>query len=299
MRVFFGKRDKFFKFLVVANSIIILIVIFMAFILFEQSIKIFTKEGISFLTTSVWNPVRENYGILFALGGSIVTAAIAVLIASILSIASAVTIVEILPNRVKTIASTLTDFSAGLPTVIYGLWGLYVLAPFIGKVTHQQLFFRLSPYLGMSTYAGASILTASLLLSIMITPFATAIIREALARVPKDIEEALYSLGLTKFEVIMLKLKYIRSSIPPALMIAYGRAVGETIAVAMVVGNVVNPDFWKILSPGYTISSLIANQYLNAESFYYMVPAIFGAALILFLIGLGINIYVTIITRRK
>lgn len=299
MKVFFGRRDRFFKLLLISNFIIILIVFLMAFILFDQSLKIFFKEGFSFLTTSVWNPVRESYGILFALGGSLVTAMIAVTIASLLSIGASVTIVEILPGWAKSLASTLTDFSAGLPTVIYGLWGLYVLAPFIGKITHQLVFLQLSPYLGISTYLGTSILTASLLLAIMITPFATAIIREALARVPKDIEEALYSLGLTKFEVIMLKLRYIKSSILPALMISYGRAVGETIAVAMVIGNVVNPDFWKILSPGYTISSLIANQYLNAESYYYMVPAIFGAALILFLIGLGINVYVTIITRRK
>lgn len=154
-------------------------------------------------------------------------------------------------------------------------------------------------YLGYPGSLGTSLFTASILLAIMISPFAAAIIREALMSVPRHIDEALYSLGLTKFEVAMLKLRYIRRSVLVASMVAYGRAVGETIAVSMVVGNVMNPEFWKILNPGYTIASLIADQYQNAESYYYMVPAIFGAALILFAIGLLVNIVVAIISRGE
>ena len=297
--VFRGYREPFFLLLAVANIVIVLIIIAIALILAGQGVRIFAREGLSFITTSVWSGVRESYGILFALGGTLVTGGIAILMAAFLSIGAAVTITEILPRWARAFASTLTDLSATVPTVIYGLWGLFVLAPAIGALVSSPPLSQLAPYLGSPGSLGTSLLTASILLAIMITPFSTAIIRESLARVPRDIDEALYSLGLTRFEAIMIKVRYIRSSILVALMISYGRAVGETIAVAMVVGNVVNPAFWKIFSPGYTIASLIADQYQNAESYTFMVPAIFGMALVLFLIGLGINAGVSMLVRRR
>lgn len=299
LRLFKGYREPFFHSLSLANIAIVVIVITITLILAEQGVRIFAREGLSFIATSVWSGARESYGVLFALGGSLVTSGIAISIASLLSIGAAVTITEILPGWARAAASTLTDLSAAIPTVIYGLWGLYVLAPFIGNLFSKPPLSHLTPYLGSPASLGTSLLSASLLLAIMVTPFSTAIIRESLARIPRDIDEALYSLGLTRLEVIMIKIRYIRSSILAATMISYGRAVGETIAVAMVVGNVVNPEFWKILSPGYTIASLIADQYQNAEAYTYMVPAIFGAALTLFLVGLVINIYVSAIMRRR
>lgn len=298
-RLFRLYREPLFLLIALANVAIIIIVVIITLILAGQGIRIFGREGLFFITTSVWSGVRESYGILFALGGSLVTSGIAILIAALLSIGASVTITEILPGRARVFASTLTDLSAAIPTVVYGLWGLYVLAPAIGGFFSTPLFSQLTLYLGSPASLGTSLLSASILLAIMITPFSTAIIRESLARIPREIDEALYSLGLTRFEAIAIKIRYVWSSILAAAMISYGRAVGETIAVAMVVGNVVNPDFWKILSPGYTIASLIADQYQNAEAYTYMVPAIFGAALILFLIGLGINIYVSIIARRR
>lgn len=298
-RLFKGYREPLFITLALANIAIVVIVVMITLILAGQGVRIFAKEGISFITTSVWSGVRESYGVLFALGGSLVTSGVAILIAALLSIGAAVTITEILPSWARALASTLTDLSAAIPTVIYGLWGLYVLAPAIGDLFTRSPLSQLTPYLGSPASLGTSLLAASILLAIMITPFSTAIIRESLARIPREIDEALYSLGLTRFEAILIKIRYIRSSILAATMISYGRAVGETIAVAMVVGNVVNPEFWKILSPGYTIASLIADQYQNAEAHTYMVPAIFGAALVLFLVGLGINIYVSMTMRRR
>ncbi|GAY25191.1 phosphate ABC transporter, inner membrane subunit PstC [Desulfurococcaceae archaeon AG1] len=296
--LFKKNREYFFLLLALANIAIVFIVITINLVLAGQGVRIFIKEGLSFITTSAWSGVKESYGILFALGGTLVTGGIAIAIAALLAIGSAVTIIEILPSWARAFASTLTDLSAAIPTVIYGLWGLFVLSPVIGGLISTPPLSLLTPYLGSPGSLGTSLLSASILLSIMIVPFSTAIIRESLARIPKYIDEALYSLGLTKFEVVMIKLRYIRTSILTALMISYGRAVGETVAVAMVIGNVLNPDFWRIFSPGYTIASLIADQYQNAEAYTYMVPAIFGMALILFLIGLGINIYVSIISRR-
>lgn len=293
----FLKGKDLFGLIGISNLAIIATVIIIVAILGIEGLRIFIKEGVNFISTSVWSGVRERYGILFALGGTLITGVMAISIALVMAVASSITIVEILPRRLKPLISSLVDLSASIPTVIYGLWGLFVLAPLLANIAENPLLSALKSYLGSPGSLGTSLFTGSILLSIMISPFATAIVREALYSVPKYVDEALYSLGLTRFEVIMLKVRYIRRAILVAAMVAYGRAVGETIAVSMVVGNVVNPEFWKILNPGYTIASLIADQYQNAESYYYMVPAIFGAALILFAIGLAVNIAVIAISR--
>ena len=293
----FLKRRDLFRLIGISNIAIIITVVLIVAILSAEGLRIFIREGLSFISTSIWSGARERYGILFALGGTLITSVIAIVIALLIAIASSITIVEILPRRLKPLISSLVDLSASIPTVIYGLWGLFILAPLIASIAGNPLLSTIKSYLGSPGSLGTSLFAASILLSIMISPFATAIIREALYNVPKYVDEALYSLGLTRFEVAMLKIRYIRRAILVAAMIAYGRAVGETIAVSMVVGNVVNPEFWKILNPGYTIASLIADQYQNAESYYYMVPAIFGAALVLFAIGLSVNIAVIWISR--
>jgi len=294
-----ARGEMFFRSFALSNILIIAIVAVMVILLGSEGVMIYIKEGVSFISTSIWSGARESYGILFALGGSIITSIIAIIIALAIAIGSAVTLSELAPRSMRFFLSSLTDLSASIPTVIYGLWGLYILAPAVGWITREWIPESVRSILGTPGSIGTSLLTASILLSIMISPFATAMIREALSSVPRSIDEALYSLGLTRFEVVVLKLRYIRRAIATAMMIAYGRAVGETIAVSMVVGNVVNPEFWRILSPGYTISSLIADQYQNAESYNYMVPAIFGTALVLFAIGVMINIYVTLITRGQ
>jgi len=291
------RGETLFNITGLANMFIIAVVALIVIILSLEGVRIFLRDGIAFITTSTWSGVKESYGVLFALGGTIVTGSIAIAISLVISIGSSITIVELAPKGLKSFLSALIDLSAAIPTVIYGLWGLFVLAPLIGSITGSPILSDLRSVLGSPGSLGTSLLTASILLSIMITPFATAIIREALSSIPKSIDEALYSLGLTRFEAALIKLRYIRRAVLVASMVAYGRAVGETIAVSMVVGNVVNPEFWKILSPGYTIASLIADQYQNAESYYYMVPAIFGSALILFAIGVAVNIVAFIASR--
>jgi phosphate transport system permease protein len=276
-----------------------MIIFLVVFILSSESFKIFLRDGLNFILISSWSGVKESHGILFALGGTLVTGLMAILIAMAISIGSSIAIVEVLPRRLKSVAGFFLDLVASVLTVIYGLWGLFVLSPFVFTIVGSPILEPIKSYLGYPGSLGTSLFTASILLAIMISHFAAAIIREALMSVPRHIDEALYSLGLTKFEVAMLKLRYIRRSVLVASMVAYGRAVGETIAVSMVVGNVMNPEFWKIFNPGYTIASLIADQYQNAESYYYMVPAIFGVALILFAIGLLVNIVVAIISRGE
>ncbi|ADM27202.1 phosphate ABC transporter, inner membrane subunit PstC [Ignisphaera aggregans DSM 17230] len=284
-----------FSFLAITNILIIIAVSFVIYILFFYSTPIFLRESIQFISTSVWNPSKEEYGILFAIGGTFTTATLAIAISLIFSISASIVIVEIVPKKLRNLLSMAIDIAAAIPSVIYGLWGLLILSPILKTYIMDPLYsLGLGAILGTPRGLGTSIFSASIVLAIMVTPYATSIIRERLASIPIHIREALISLGLTKWEFIKMEISYIKRTILTAMIVAYGRAVGETAAVAMVIGNMVMPDFYKIFNPGYTISSLIANQYPNAEAYRYMVNAIFGSALILFIISLAINIFLHI-----
>jgi phosphate transport system permease protein len=255
-----------------------------------NSYPIFLRDGLSFILRSAWNPVREDYGILPALLGTLIVSAIAISIALPLAISLAVFSAELAPKSIKRIINSVSDLMAGLPSVIYGLWGLYVLAPAL----NQYVMTPLHQYLGFiplfsTKPTPTNLFTAGVLLAIMIIPFASSIIREAYSAVPHHLKEAAYSLGMTRWEVIRTLLGYIRSSILAGAFLALGRAMGETVAVAMVVGNTLTLPR-SLFDMGYTISSLIANQFPNAEAYSYMMPALYGGALILFVAGLIINL---------
>jgi phosphate transport system permease protein len=255
-----------------------------------NSYPIFLRDGLSFIFRSAWNPVREDYGILPALLGTLIVSAIAISIALPLAISLAVFSAELAPKSIKRIINSVSDLMAGLPSVIYGLWGLYVLAPAL----NQYVMTPLHQYLGFVPLFSTkpiptNLFTAGVLLAIMIIPFASSIIREAYSAVPHHLKEAAYSLGMTRWEVIRTLLGYIRSSILAGAFLALGRAMGETVAVAMVVGNTLTFPR-SLFDMGYTIPSLIANQFPNAEAYSYMMPALYGGALILFVAGLIINL---------
>jgi len=255
-----------------------------------NSYPIFLRDGLSFIFRSAWNPVREDYGILPALLGTLIVSAIAISIALPLAISLAVFSAELAPKSIKRIINSVSDLMAGLPSVIYGLWGLYVLAPAL----NQYVMTPLHQYLGFVPLFSTkpiptNLFTAGVLLAIMIIPFASSIIRETYSAVPHHLKEAAYSLGMTRWEVIRTLLGYIRSSILAGAFLALGRAMGETVAVAMVVGNTLTFPR-SLFDIGYTIPSLIANQFPNAEAYSYMMPALYGGALILFIAGLIINL---------
>jgi len=265
-----------------------------------MSIPILMRDGFSIVLKTSWNPVKEDYGILPAIVGTIISASIALALALVLSVSTSVLIVEVLPRRLRSLAEALVDLAAAIPSVIYGLWGLYILSPFLKEfVMDRVVELGLGGIFGYPRGLGTSIFSASILLSIMVTPFAASIIRTGLRGIPIHIKEVLASLALTKWEVIVMELKYIRRTIFTALAVAYGRAVGETAAVAMVVGNTLTTDFFKVFNPGYTISSLIADQYPNAEAYTYMVSALFTAGLFLFMLSLIINVLVMIYGERR
>jgi len=270
---------------------------------FSASIPIFKHEGIRIYTTNAWiaseNPNKEFYGVLAAIFGSVYTSILAVLIALPLSISFAVFVIDYAPSKIKEPLIVATDIMAGLPTIIYGIWGAFVLVPLLKKYVMMPLYNHLSfiPLFSFKPVTGYSYLSAGVLLGIMVTPFASAIIREAYRALPFMYREAVYSIGATRYEATKLLIKQIKPAIVAGLLLAFGRAIGETVAVSLVIGNTfnINPS---LFAPGYTISSLIANQFGNAFIYRYMVPALFAAGLSLFFIGLAVNVLGILILRR-
>lgn len=289
---------KFFLFSSIFPFISFLIIAGIVVSLAYTSAPIFLRDGFKFVFSAAWNPPKEEYGVLPALIGTLITSGLAIAVAMPLAVSLAVFSVELVPPKLKDLVNSLSDLMASLPTVIYGLWGLYVLAP----ILHRYVMLPLHQHLGFiplfSTKPSlTNLFTAGILLAIMIVPFASSVIREAYAATPYTLKEAAYSIGSTRWEVIRLTLGYIKSAIFAGMILAFGRAVGETIAVAMVVGN--TPTLPRSLfDMGYTVSSLIANQFPNAEAYDYMVPALFGGALLLFFIGLAINVLGLRLARR-
>ncbi|ACB39313.1 phosphate ABC transporter permease subunit PstC [Pyrobaculum neutrophilum] len=227
-----------------------------------------SREGLSLFTSSLWSSSDERYGLLGALWGTFITTAVALPLAAAMAVSFAVFVNDIAPAGLRRGLSAFMDLTAAVPTVVYGLWGAAFLTKFIPP----------------------SLLAASLLLAAIITPYAAAVIREGYASVPREIAEAVYSLGATKFEAALVKLRYIRNYVLGGVFLALGRAVGETVAVSMVVGG--NPSSGvtlNLLSSGVTVSSLIALQMPYADATAYMKPALMAAALLLAAAGLAIN----------
>jgi phosphate transport system permease protein len=255
-----------------------------------EAYPIIARDGVAVFLQTRWDPVRESYGVLQALTGTVLTSAVAMALAMPMALGVAVTINEILPARWRGLFGSLVDLTATMPTVIYGLWGLFVLGP-----TLQSLINTLAGGMMTSPY---TLFTAGVLLAIMITPYAAAVIREGYALVPKPVEEAIYAVGATRFEAALIKLRYVRNYILGGFFLALGRAMGETVAVAMVVGGNFVRFTTNIFESGITISSLIALQFPNAASYQYMVPALFAGALLLTLFGLAINAVAIYIIQR-
>ncbi|AEC51153.1 ABC-type phosphate transport system, permease component [Pyrococcus sp. NA2] len=279
------------------------IMVLMLTVYIHNSIPIFKREGIDILTKNIWraseNPNEEYYGVLSAIWGSIYTSLIAILLAIPLSISYAVFIVDYAPRRIKHILVMISDIMAGLPTILYGIWGAFVLVPFLKNYIMKPLYdiFSPIPIFSHPPVLGFSYLSAGVLLGFMVTPFASAIIREAYSAIPFTYREAAYSIGLTRYEATKILLGYIRPAIYSGIILAFGRAIGETVAVSLVIGNTFNLSI-ALFAPGYTISSLIANQFGNAFIYKYMTSALFAAGLLLFLIGLIVNIIGLYLLRR-
>jgi len=265
-------------------SLVVLIVIVMA----SDSTLTFRKFGFSFIWREVWDPVREDFGALPFIYGTTVSSLISLLIAVPLSIGIAVFLVEHAPRTLSTTISFLVQLLAAIPSVVYGLWGIFVLAPLL----RDSVYPRLQSALGFlplfrGTPSGLGLLTAGIILSIMIVPIITAVTTDVMRAVPRAQPEAALALGATKWEATRIVIQNARSGITGAVILGLGRAVGETMAVTMVIGN--RPQIsTSLLDPSFTIASAIANEFTEATSEVYR-HALVELGLILFVITFIIN----------
>jgi phosphate transport system permease protein len=255
--------------------------------------------GAGFLTGSTWDPVHEIFGAAPFIYGTLLTSAIAILIGLPISIGIAIFISERLKShqRLGQVIGITVDLLAAVPSVIFGLWGVFVLSPFLQTYIEQPLHNSLGFVpLFAGTPFGTSFFTAGVILAIMIIPTISAVSRDVLNSVPNSQREAMYSLGATDWEVTQKSvLPYARSGIFGAFILGLGRAVGETMAVTMVIGNIPKITA-NLFSGGATLSSIIANEFNEAQGLQR--SSMIELALILFVITLLINVFARLLMRR-
>src|SRR5499433_2423725 len=268
---------------------LVLLVLAMVVSMVHASWPAIRAFGFRFLVSSVWDPVAEHFGALPFVYGTLLSSLLAMLIAVPLGIGAAVFLAELAPQWLRPPVSFLVELVAAVPSVIYGLWGIFVLAPllrtwvqpFLGKTLGFLPLFQGPPY-------GVGMLAAGIILAIMIVPYITAVSREVLLAVPTAQREAALALGATRWETTRIAvLRYGRSGLVGAILLGLGRALGETMAVTMVIGN--RPEVAiSLFAPGYTMASVIANEFAEATSDLYL-AALIQIGLLLFLVTVIVN----------
>jgi phosphate transport system permease protein len=275
--------------LLAAVSVLAMVVLIL-FELRDQAQLSIHKFGWNFFRTSDWDPVNDQFGALPFIYGTLVSSFLALLIAVPLGIGVAVFMTDMCPRALRSFFSYLVELLAAIPSVIYGLWGIFVLVPIMRL--HVQPF--LGKYLGWSGFFngpnyGIGMLSASVILAIMIIPFISSITREVMLAVPQSQREAVMALGATRWETLRLGvLRNSRIGIAGGIILALGRALGETMAVTMLIGN--RPEIAKSLfAPGYTMASVIANEFSEATGDLYL-SSLVEIGLALFLVTIIVNI---------
>ena len=256
--------------------------------LFIGATPAFTEYGLGFITTNEWDPVNDSYGAAIAITGTLVTSGIALLIAFPVSFGIALFLTEICPVWLRRPLGTAVELLAGVPSIIYGMWGLFVFAPLFGDYVQPLLKGTLGqlPWIGVlfqGPTMGIGVLTASLILAVMIIPFISSVMRDVFEIVPAVLKESAYGLGCTRWEVVRkIVLPYTKTGVVGGVMLGLGRALGETMAVTFVIGNS-NHLTASILSPGNSIASTLANEFAEASTKLH-VSSLYALALILFVI---------------
>lgn len=305
------RKDSFhdkitFYFLALPVLIIVFILLTLIFIQVYYSFPVLSVQGIAgTYFSNEWRaemgapPPESSYGILSALWGTLYVALIAIAIDLPLAIALVIFIEEILPKRLREYMTSIVDLMAGMPTIIFGVWGLRFLGPFlmdnVMKPLHELAGFL--PLFNCAPFFPATIFTAAVLMAALSLPFMVAVIQESYRSIPVTYKEAAWSLGLTRYEYVRLNLSMISPAIISAVLLGFGRASSETAAVSLVIGNVRSLDLC-VFRPGYTISALIANQFHDSNLYPYMLSALYAGGLILLVAGLIINVVGITLLRR-
>jgi phosphate transport system permease protein len=290
--------DRIFKWLVLIMAFsIFALILLIGFELFNGSKLSIQKFGWHFLITNNWDPVNEIFGALPFIFGTLVSSAIALIIAVPLSIATAVFLTELAPLWLRQPLTMFVELLAAVPSVIFGLWGIFVMVPFLRDHFFPllQKCFGFLPLFKGPIY-GVSMLAGGIIIAIMIIPIITSISREILRSVPGLQREAAYALGATRWEVTRIAvLSYARKGLYGAVILGLGRALGETMAVTMVIGN--TPQIVaSLFAPGYTLASVIANEFTEATTDVYL-SALFQLGLVLLGLTVIINIFAQILLK--
>jgi phosphate transport system permease protein len=267
-----------------------MLVILMALVIWQEASPSLQRFGLSFLFSQDWNPVKGNFGALPYVFGTLVSTFLALLLAGPISLGAAVFLAEFAPRRIKSTLSFMVDILAAVPSIIYGLWGVFVLVPLLQYTVEPFLGRHLGflPFFQGPSY-GVGMLAAGIILAIMISPVITAVSREVLEIVPVSQREAMLAMGATRWEVVRVAvLPYAGRGIIGAFTLGLGKAIGETLAVTMVIGN--RPDIsWSLFAQSHTMTSVLINEFSEAVEPLHR-AALIHIALLLFLVTLVINI---------
>ncbi len=282
--------DHLYRLLIRAAALALLVLVLgLVIVMIRAALPSIRTFGWRFPFTSTWDPVAQRFGALPLIYGTIVSSVLALLIAVPLGIGAAVYLSEVAPPWIRPPISFLVEMLAAVPSVVYGLWGIFVLAPWLRTQVQPALgstlgflpLFQGPPY-------GVGMLAAGLILAIMVVPFIIAVSREVLLAVPNEQREAALALGATRWETTRLAvLRYARSGLIGAILLGLGRALGETMAVTMVIGN--RPEISaSLFAPGYTMAGMIANEFTEATSDLYL-SALVEVGLLLFVVTVIVN----------
>lgn len=279
---FFHKITMFFA----LSVLLVLLGIIVSLIM--SSWPAFKHFGPAFISTVEWDPVQEHYGAAIAIYGTVSTAFIALIIACPVSFGIALFLTEICPAWLRRPLGTAVELLAGVPSIIYGMWGLFVFAPLFAEYVQPALKGSIGqlPVIGalfQGPTMGIGIMTAGLILAVMVIPFIASVMRDVFEVVPAVLKESAYGLGCTRWEVVRkVVLPYTKTGVVGGVMLGFGRALGETMAVTFVIGNA-NHLSWSLFAPGNSIASTLANEFAEASSVLH-VSSLFALALILFVI---------------
>src|SRR5664279_236610 len=298
------RGDRNFRGIVrVGSFAMILLLAGLIVLLFVYSLPAIQKYGFSFLITSDWDPVFENFGAAPYIFGTVVTSALALLMAIPFAVGAALFISDYAPRMVGSLLSFIIELLVTIPSIGFGLWGLFVLAPFMRSTVDPFLRNTIGPIpiigaLFKGPTIGQDLLTASVILAIMILPTILSISREIINQVPRLQKEGMLALGATKWEMLQKAvLPYAWGGIIGAAMLGLARAIGETMAVTMVIGNSSSAISASLFTPGYTIASAIANQFAEADTPNYF-AAVVELGLVLLLVSSAFNILARLLVRR-
>jgi phosphate transport system permease protein len=294
--------DFVFKHLTMLFAVGVLSLVFlMGYEMYKGSSLSIAQFGWRFLATSVWDPVRDEYGALPLIFGTVLSSFLALVIALPLGLGVAVFLSELAPRWLERPLSFLVELLAAIPSIVYGLWGIFVLVPWLRLHAEPWLgshlgflpFFKGAPY-------GFGMLAAGLILSVMVLPIIASISRDVMRSIPDLLREAALGLGATRWETTKVVLAASKSGILGATLLGLGRAVGETMAVTMVIGNRADISA-SLFSPGYSMASVIANEFAEATTSMYT-SALIEVALVLFVVTILLNalarLIVWSVTRR-